>query len=142
MIRCKQRGDWVDGTSIYHIFFTDGIQSGRYVVNARTGEILQYSMTQEYHDRSIQESVIGHLEAKRIALAADGLIDGNVSKYEMNLKAEGEGYVYTLEYICNATRYTVRMNAVDGSILSFEKQVLKDTATPPVEDGADASVEG
>ena len=41
LIRCKYNRDWVDGIVIYNIFFTDGIQSGRYVINARTGDILQ-----------------------------------------------------------------------------------------------------
>lgn len=142
LIRCKYNGDWVDGTVVYNIFFTDGIKSGRYVVNARTGEILQYSITQEYHDRSVKEPVIGDFEAKRIALAQDGLIDGNVSKYEMKLKVEGEAYVYELNYICNATRYIVRISADNGTVLSFEKIVLKDTGNAPVEDGNSSSVEG
>ena len=141
LIRCKFNRDWKDGTVIYNVFFTDGIKSGRYVVNARTGEILQYSINQEYHDRSITAYVIGNTEAKRIALAKDGLIDGNVSKCEIILSAKGESYVYDLTYICNATRYTVQVDAMDGSILSFEKIVLKDTGSPSVEDGTSSSVE-
>ena len=142
LIRFKFNRDWKDGTVIYNIFFTDGIKSGRYVVNARTGDILQYSITQEYHDRSITADVIGNTEAKRIALAKDGLIDGNVSKCEIILRAEGESYVYDLTYICNATRYTVQIDAMDGTVLSFEKIVLKDTGSPSVEDGTSSSVEG
>lgn len=141
LIRCKFNRDWKYGTVIYNIFFTDGIKSGRYVVNARTGEILQYSITQENHDRSITADVIGNTEAKRIALAKDGLIDGNVSKCEIILRAKGESYVYDLTYICNATRYTVQVDAMDGTILIFEKIVLKDTGSPSVEDGTSASVE-
>lgn len=141
LIRCKFNRDWKDGTVIYNVFFTDGIKSGRYVVNARTGEILQYSITQEYHDRSITACVIGNTEAKRIALAKDGLIDGNVSKCEIILSAKGESYVYDLTYICNATRYTVQVDAMDGTVLSFEKILLKDTGSPSVEDGTSSSVE-
>ncbi len=142
LIRCKYNADWVDGTVVYNIFFTDGIKSGRYVVNARTGEILQYSITQEYHDRSVKSTVIGDFEAKRIALAKDGLIDGNVSKYEMNLRLDGETYVYDLNYICDANRYIVKINAESGTIISFEKIVLKDTGSSSVEDGTRSSVEG
>ena len=142
LIRSKFNGDWVDGTVVYNIFFTDGIKSGRYVVEARTGEILQYSITEEYHDRSVKSTVIGDLEAKRIALAEGGLIDGNVSKYEMNLRADGEEYVYELNYICNATRYLVKIDAEDGAVLSFEKISLRDTGAPSVEDGTHSSVEG
>ncbi len=142
LIRCKYNMDWVDGTVIYNFFFTDGITSGRYVVNARTGDIIQYSKTQEYHDRSITANVIGHTEAERIALAKDGLIDGNVSKCEIILRADGESYVYDLTYICNATKYAVQLDAIDGTILNFEKIALKDIGTPSVEDGTNSSVEG
>ena len=142
LIRCKYNRDWVDGTVVYNIFFTNGIKSGRYVVNARTGEILKHSITQEYHDRSVKSTVIGDFEAKRIALAKDGLIDGNVSKYEMNLRLDGETYVYDLNYICNANRYIVKINAESGTIISFEKIVLKDTGSSSVEDGTHSSVEG
>ncbi|MBR6766038.1 MAG: PepSY domain-containing protein, partial [Clostridia bacterium] len=120
---------------------TDGIISGRYVVNARTGDIIQHSITKEYHDRSVRSAVIGNFEAKRIALAKDGLIDGKVSKYEMNLKADGEEYVYVLSFICNATRYNVRIDAESGTVLSFEKTVLKDTGAPSVETEASVSAE-
>ena len=142
LIRCKYNRDWVDGTVVYNIFFTNGIKSGRYVVNARTGEILKHSITQEYHDRSVKSTVIGDFEAKRIALAKDGLIDGNVSKYEMNLRLDGETYVYDLNYICNAAKYIVQINAESGTIISFEKIVLKDTGSSSVEDGTHSSVEG
>ena len=86
--------------------------------------------------------MIGDFEAKRIALAKDGLIDGNVSKYEMNLRLDGETYVYDLNYICNANRYIVKINAESGTIISFEKIVLKDTGSSSVEDGTHSSVEG
>ena len=134
LIRCNFNRDWVDGTVIYNIFFTDGIKTGRYVVNARTGEILQYSITNEYHDRSVKANVIGDLEAKRIALAKDGLIDGNVSKYEMQLKAIGDSYVYEITYLCNATKYTVQIDAENGAFMNFEKIVLRDTGSASVEE--------
>lgn len=141
LIRCKYNSDWVDGKVIYNIFFTDGIISGRYVVNARTGDIIQHSITKEYHDRSVKSAVIGNFEAKRIALAKDGLIDGKVSKYEMNLQTDGEEYVYVLSFICNATRYNVQIDAESGTVLSFEKTVLKDTGAPSVETEASVSAE-
>lgn len=141
LIRFKFNRDWKDGTVIYNMFFTDGIKSGRYVMNARTGEILQYSITQEYHDRSVNEDVIGNIEAMRIALAKDGLIEGNVSKCEIVLKADGGSYIYDLTYICNAARYIVQIDAMNGTVLSFEKNVLKDTGAPSVEDVTSSSAE-
>lgn len=141
LTRFKFNRDWVDGTVIYNLFFTDGVTSGRYVVDARTGDILQYSKTQEYHDRSIAADVIGDTAARQIALAKDGLIDGNVSKCEIILRAEGESYVYDLTYICNAAKYTVQVDAMDGTVLLFEKIVLKDTGTASVEDGTHSSAE-
>lgn len=138
---CKQDRDWVNGMAVYNIFFTDGRFSGRYVVNARTGEIIQNSKTQEPKDRSVNANVIGESAAKRIALAKDGLIDGNVSKYESKLQAENGSYTYTLVFICNGVRYNVQIDAVSGTILQFEKNGLKDTGAPSVEDGTPAANE-
>ena len=142
LIRCKYDRDWVDGTVIYNIYFTDGLYSGKYVVNAVTGEILQYSNTQEYHDRRITDSVIGEAMAKQIALNEDGLIDGNVSKYEMTLNVEEDTLVYNLFYLCNGTKYTVKIDAAEGTILQYEKVVLKDIGAPSQEDGSHISQEG
>lgn len=142
LIRCKYNRDWVDGTVIYNIYFTDGLCSGKYIVNAVTGEILQYSNTQEYHDRRIKDSVIGEAVAKQIALNKDGLVDGNISKYEMKLNIEENTLVYNLSYLCNGTKYTVKINAIEGTVLQYEKTVLKDTGAPSYEDGTNTSQEG
>lgn len=142
LIRCKCKSDWVDGTVIYDLYFTDGKRSGTYVVNARTGEILKYKVIEERHDRSVSAAIIGEAKAKQIALAKDGLVDGNVSKYEMNLKKVDDGYVYDLNYICNGVRYIVQVAADDGEILSYEKIVLKETGAPSVETGDKKPAEG
>jgi len=141
LIRFKFNRDWVDGTVVYNLYFTDGITSGKYVLNARTGEILQYGKTQEYHDRSVQENVIGVTEAKRVALAKDGLIDGNVSKCDIQLKAEGDTYVYELSYLCNAVKYTAKIDGMNGTVLSFDKVSVRDNGAPSVENGSNSSVE-
>ncbi len=142
LIRCKYKTDWVDGTVIYDLYFTDGKLSGTYVLNARTGEILKHKVIQEYHDRSVSAAVIGEAKAKQLALAKDGLVDGNISKYEMNLKKATDGYVYELNYICSGVRYIVQVAAADGEILAFEKTDLKDTGAPSVETGKSNTAEG
>ena len=142
LIRCKYKSDWVDGTVIYDLYFTDGKRSGTYVVNARTGEILKYKVIEERHDRSVSDAVIGEAKAMQLALAKDGLVSGNVSKYEMNLKKADDGYVYELNYICNGVRYIAQVAADDGEILSFEKIILKETGAPSVETGDQKPAEG
>ena len=142
LIRCKYKSDWVDGTVIYDLYFTDGKISGTYVVNARTGDILKYKVIEERHDRSVSDAVIGEAKAMQLALAKDGLVDGNVSKYEMNLKKVDDGYVYDLNYICSGVRYIVQVAADDGEILSFEKIILKETGAPSVETGDQKPAEG
>ena len=62
------------------------------------------------------------------------MVDGNLSKYKMDLTADGEKYVYELEYICNASKYTARIDAETGMALSFEKIVLKDAGNASVEE--------
>ena len=142
LIRCKCKSDWVDGTVIYDLYFTDGKRSGTYVLNARTGEILKYKVIEERHDRSVADAVIGEAQAKQIALAKDGLVDGNVSKYEMHLKKVDDSYVYDLNYICNGVRYIVQVAADDGEILSYEKIVLKEGGAPSAETDKHNSAEG
>ena len=136
LIRCKYKTDWVDGKVIYDLYFTDGLTRGDYVINARTGEILKYSKTQEPKDRSVKVSVIGEAQAKAVALAKDGLVDGNISKYEMNLQKDGDAYVYDLMFICNGVKYTARIAAADGTVLNYERIVLSEVGkTPSAEEG-------
>ena len=141
LIRCKYKTDWVDGTVIYDIYFTDGRVSCKYVVEARTGNIIRYSKTEEYKDRSVSEALIGETAAKQAALAKYGIIDGNVTKYEMVLKLDGESYIYDIFYICNAAKYEVKIDAADAAVISFEKTDLRDTGAPSVETGNKKSVE-
>ena len=135
LIRCKYKTDWVNETVIYDIYFTDGRVSCKYVVEARTGYIIQYSKTEEHKDRSVSEALIGEAAAKQTALAKYGIIDGNVTKYEIVLKLDGESYIYDIFYICNATKYELEIDAADGTVISFEKTDLRDTGAPSVETG-------
>jgi len=139
---CKQDRDWVNGTVVYNLFFTDGRLSGRYVVDARSGQILQSSLTQEPRDRSVSAAVIGHAAAKQIALAKDGLVDGNVSKYELKLQQENGSDVYEINWICNGVKYYARLSAAEGNVLHFEKDGLVETGAPSVETGENTSAEG
>ena len=133
LIRCKYKGDWVNNMAIYDIYFTDGITSGSYVINSRTGEILKYKVTKEPRDRSVSAEIIGEQAAINIALAKDGLVEGNVSKYEMNLRQKGDGYIYDLMFICNGVKYKAEIAAEDGAVLLFDKLNLKETGAPSVE---------
>jgi len=133
LIRCKYKTDWVDGKVIYDLYFTDGLTSGKYVVDARTGDILKFSKTQEPRDRSIKEPVIGEARAKAAAIAKDGLVDGNISKYEMNLQKDGDAYVYELMFICNGVKYNAKIAAADGGVVAFERIVLTETGSKPAE---------
>jgi len=141
LIRVKLQRDWIKGTIVYNVFFTDGISSGRYVMNAATGEVLQYSQTKEYHDRSVKESVIGTETAKKIALSKDGLLDGNLSKYEILLKSVDGGYVYEISYLCNGAKYNVKISARDQTVLHYEKILLKDTGAVSTETSGTPSAE-
>ena len=141
LIRCKYKTDWVDGKVIYDLYFTDGLTRGDYVINARTGEILKYSKTQEPKDRSVKVSVIGEAQAKAIAIAKDGLVDGNISKYEMNLQKTGDVYVYELMFICNGVRYTAQIAAADGAVLAYARIVLTEVGRPSAEEGKQPSAE-
>ena len=133
LIRCKYKGDWVNNMAIYDIYFTDGITSGSYVINSRTGEIVKYKVTKEPKDRSVSAAIIGEDKAMDIALAKDGLVDGNISKYEMQLKQKNDGYVYEMMFICNSVKYKAEIAAEDGAVLLFDKLNLKETGAPSAE---------
>ena len=142
LIRCKYKGDWVNNMSIYDIYFTDGITSGSYVINARTGEIVKYKVTKEPKDRSVSAEIIGEQKAMDIALAKDGLVEGNVSKYEMQLKQKGGSYVYEMMFICNSVKYKAEIAAADGAVLLFDKLNLKETGAPSAETEKHPATEG
>ena len=141
LIRCKYKTDWVNNMAVYDIYFTDGITSGTYVVNARTGEIIKHNTIQEKHDRSVSATIIGEEKAMEIALAKDGLVDGNVSKYEMQLKQKNDGYIYEMMFICNGVKYKADIAAADGAVLHFDKLNLKETGAPSVETEKDPNKE-
>ena len=135
LTRCKYAMDWVDGYVVYDISFGDGQSYCQYVLDARTGNIMQYGKAEEPRPRPVQEQVIGEAAAKAIALAKDGIVDGSIGKYQMQLTNVDGSYVYTLEYICASNRYTVQIAAADGSVLQYEKQALPEV-------GGTASSEG
>lgn len=142
LIRCKCKGDWVNNMAIYDIYFTDGITSGSYVINSRTGEIVKHKVTKEPKDRSVSAQIIGEQAAINIALAKDGLVEGNVSKYEMNLKQKSDGYIYDMMFICNGVKYKAEIAAEDGAVLLFDKQNLKETGAPSAETEKHSATEG
>ena len=72
----------------------------------------------------------------------DGLVDGNISKYEMNLQKTGDAYVYELMFICNGVRYTAQIAAADGAVLAYERIVLTEVGRPSAEEGKRPSAEG
>lgn len=141
LIRCKVKSDWVDGKVIYDLSFSDGRTSGKYVMDARTGQIIKYGTAQEPRDRSVKDTLIGEEKAKGIVLAKDGLVDGNVSKYEMQLQKDGDAYVYDMMFICNGVRYTARIAAADGAVLAYERIELKETGAPSAEQEKNPSAE-
>lgn len=125
LIRCKYKMDWVDGLVVYEINFSDGEYACEYVMNARTGEIIKYGKTQQLRNTGVGDSLIGEAAAKNIALAKDGLIDGSITKYQMVLEKADGIYVYNIEYICSGSLYKAVINATDGTVVQFEKRVLK-----------------
>lgn len=137
LIRCKTQRDWVNRI-IYKLSFSDGLYSCNYTLDAKTGEILKFGKTAEPRDFSLKETVIGEAAAKAVALAHGGLVEGNVSKYEMKLIGTENGLVYALTYLCDGCRSTATVDAATGDLLSYAKEVLTETGAPSTEAEAPA----
>ena len=103
--------DWTDGKVVYKIYFSGGTVCGNYVIDATTGEILKYSRVDEDRRVEISENVIGENTARIYALAKNGLVDGNVSKYNMTLAQVEDQYIYILWNI-SATAGAIEQQSV------------------------------
>lgn len=135
LIAAKLYGDWVDGKAIYKLTLRDGRTIARYTIDARSGDILQYGTGSEPRDFSAKETLIGDMAAKRIAYARDGLLDGYVSRYEINLVKAESGYIYEMRFYCNSVRYECKISASDGAVVEYLRTPLAENGTPSQEEG-------
>lgn len=111
----KTRLDRDNGTVVYEVEFYAGNQEYDYEIDALTGAVVEYDNDAEYVAPG-QAAYIGEAKAKAIAQAkAPGAA---VTKCELDLD-DGRAK-YELELRSGATEYDCEVDAVTGTILTWE----------------------
>lgn len=133
--QCKL--DHEDGIMVYEIEFDCGAYEYEYDVHASTGAILKHEKDydddyyENHHNDSHHDdhyssggsnSYIGETQAKGIALSHAGVASESIQKYECELDSDDGLMVYEIEFDCAGYEYSYDINAVDGTIVKYEKE--------------------
>lgn len=118
--------DTKNGVPVYEVDFEHGGWEYDYVINARTGEIIEKH--RERGDGGSQGgsndgvNFIGEAEAWRIALERAGLTESQIRGREIELDCDNGTYCYELEFRSGKYEYEVKINAVTGAVMKFERE--------------------
>lgn len=118
------------GVKVYEVEFDHGKYEYDYLINAKTGEIIDRSREQEDdHEGDGHEghghdggSLIGEAKAWEIALSKAGLKASQITNREIELDSDNGVRYYELEFECAGYEYEVKINAVTGAVMKFEKE--------------------
>lgn len=107
-----------DGLSEYKLSLKKGNRQYKLVYNAKNGKLLEYEWKQ-LHSSSSQKVYIGESKARNIALKkAPG---ASITKFEFD-KDDGTA-VYEVELRKGIYEYEIKINAVTGAVIEFEKDI-------------------
>jgi len=107
-----------DGLSEYKLSLKKGKRQYKLVYNAKNGKLLEYEWKQQ-HSSSSQSVYIGESKARNIALKkAPG---ASITKFEFD-KDNGTA-VYEVELRKGIYEYELKINAVTGAVIEFEKEI-------------------
>ncbi|MDE7230160.1 MAG: PepSY domain-containing protein [Oscillospiraceae bacterium] len=136
LVRSKLELD--GGIREYEIEFTADSHEYEYSVNAVSGEIIKFSMENislPSESGSNSESVsssdsqqdperITEAQAKDIALKHAGISASAVTFTKSKLELDNGIWEYEIEFIANSREYEYTINAVSGTIISFESESI------------------
>ena len=115
--------EWEDGRQVYDVeFYTADRQEYDYEIDAVTGEVIRFDYDAE-HGRSTatEDDIITREEATAAALAkVPGATAANVVKVKLDYD-DGRAE-YDVEIIYNGMEYEFEIDAVAGTILSWESE--------------------
>lgn len=117
-----------DGKAVYEIEFVSGYTEYDYDIDAVTGEVVSFDRDGE-HASAPEASIpnASELIDKEAALAAAfahaGIDAGAASKIEIELDDENGEYVYEIEFMSGEYEYSYDIDAFDGSVLRFDKEI-------------------
>ena len=128
----KVSQDYDDGINKYEIEFYYNNTEYDYEINAYSGEILKFDYDAEYYNpsntisysnsqSSSTQNLISSDEAKNIALQHANLTDNQVTFIKVSQDYDDCIHIYEVEFYYNNREYNYDINAINGTILSYEQ---------------------
>ena len=128
----KVSQDYDDGINKYEIEFYYNNTEYDYEINAYSGEILKFDYDAEYYNpsntisysnsqSSSTQNLISSDEAKNIALQHANLTDNQVTFIKVSQDYDDGIHIYEVEFHYNNREYNYDINAINGTILSYEQ---------------------
>ena len=126
----KSNLDYDDGMKAYDIEFYSNNQEYDYKINVNDGSIIEYDMDIENYSipqantsttsNTSNAQIITEEKAKEIALNHANLSQNQVSYINANLDYDDGIKTYEVDFYVNNVEHSYEINAVDGSIVSYE----------------------
>ena len=116
--------EYDDGKWEYEVEFYKGNTEYDYEIDAVTGKILSVDYDAEHYSPSGSQSgsYIGETKAKEIALERAGVSESQVRKYSCKLDFDDGRWEYDVEFQVGNWEYELEIDAVTGSILSYDRE--------------------
>lgn len=117
------RLDYDDGRAEYDVEFLHGTEEYDYTIGALTGEVLSMDRDAEYSGGAAQAAsgdYIGEEAAQQAALAHAGLDAASVNFVRTHLDWDDGRWKYEVEFYKDNTEYDYDIDALTGSILSYD----------------------
>ena len=128
--------DYEYGRMVYEVEFNSGRAEYEYDIDARSGEVIWFEID---NGGNIQQGgsavgsgstqsgsstdVVGAEKAKSAALGHAGLTAAQVSRLHAELDREGGRYVYEVEFKYGGYEYSYDIDAANGAVLTFDKEL-------------------
>lgn len=115
-----------NGTKVYDVEFKAGGREYEYVINAKTGSIISRNsepVDDDHDDPSPAPTLISREQAWQIALERAGLTMSQISDKDIELESDNGVQYYEIEFKCRGYEYEIRINAVSGAVMKFEKEL-------------------
>lgn len=126
--------DRENGRAVYEVEFKCGGKEYDYTVDAVTGDIISHNCEDEHEGHGHGNeghgneghgsiSLIGEERAWEIALARAELTMSQISEKEIELDHDNGVYCYEIEFRSGNYEYEVKINAVTGTVMRFEREL-------------------